>query len=551
MRMSNRPALIATIVTAMLVLAAPAALADKAEPSGADRMLAAGGGQHFTASTGAGHRAASCFDDPADDVVNLEDDEAPIDEPRGDIVSHCLDHGVTAVTLSATMATPTDPETDTNWDGLTVLGWFIDTTGDGNGEFFVQLTKNPQGQLDPTVEDRRGEGAAETACQGLYYSYAEGTVTVRFGRDCVGDPASIAVNVGIVYDQRVSDADGVATFDTAPDGGETTEALPAGALTDPGVNRVDGDERIESAVLGSQAAFNDGAAEAVVIARADVAADAQTGTPLAIATNAPLLLSANDGLSAMTAEEIQRVLPAGGPVYLLGGEAALSEQVATDAAELGYEVTRLGGANRFETAAVIAADGLGGPATAILADGAGFTDALVAGAASWAIANQPGFAQDLPAVPLPTLEEQVGAVLLTDGTRLPDETAAYLESIEPANTATVGAPAGTAYPDADIAYAGDTPAATSVVVAEALFTDPTIAGLATDSEFADALFGGALVGDPDVGPGPLLLTNPSTLSGEVEQYLIDQSGSLETVVIFGGPGAVSQDVEHAVVATQA
>lgn len=536
------------IALLLSVMALPASAA----PSGADRMLAAGAGAAFTdVGPATGQRAAECWEDPADDVVDLEDDLSSIDEPRGDIVEHCANHGISSVTLQATMDEPTDPSADINW-AASLLGWFIDTDDDGEGEFFVQVSQDEGGDIAATVEDRRGEGAAETACDGLYFSYEDGAITARFGRDCIDNPDTIAVSPGMIYDQRVEDVNGHATFDRAPEDGEFDGDLPAGALTEPGVNRVDGDERIESAVLGSQAAYGDGEAMAVILARADVPADAQAGTPLAIASDGPLLLSATNGLSERTATEIQRVLPEGGTVALLGGENALGADVVTDIEALGYTAVRYGGENRFATAVAIATDGLDSPVTAILADGATFGDAIVAGAASYAIANQPAFSQELPE-PGSLLDPDsspVGAVLLTDGERMPDETQAYLDTANPANIATVGQAATAATDEEDVAYAGDTDAATSVMVAEAVFESPTIAGIATASDFADALFGGALVGDPDVGPGPMLLTDPTTLSSEVEAYLSDNADSIETIVIFGGTNAVSPAVEDAIVATQ-
>lgn len=534
-----------------LLLSALALPASAAE-SGAERMLAAGAGQVFTdVGPATGQRATQCWADPTDDVTDLEDDGSAIDEPRGDIVEHCATHGISSVTLQATMDEPVDPSTDINWAG-SLLGFFVDTDGDDEGEFFVQVSQDEGGDIAATVEDRRGDGAAETVCDGLYYSFENDAITARFGRDCIGNPQDMAISAGMIYDQRIESTTGHATFDSAPDGGGFEDGLPAGSLTEPGVNRVDGDERIESAVLGSQAAYGDGEAEAVILARADVPADAQAGTPLAIASDGPLLLTANASLSDRTATEIQRVLPAGGTVALLGGENALDAQVATDLEALGYTVVRYGGENRFATAVAIATDGLDSPATAILADGATFGDAIVAGAASYAIANQPAFSQDVlePGDLLQPDSSPVGAVLLTDGTRMPAETQAYLDSANPANIATVGQAATDATDDEDVAYAGDTDAATSVMVAEAVFEAPTIAGIATSSDFADALFGGALVGDPDVGPGPMLLTDPTTLSDEVETYLTDNADSLDTIVIFGGTNAVSPAVEDAIVATQ-
>src|SRR5690606_14428488 len=123
-------------------------------------------------------------------------------------------------------------------------------------------------------------------------------------------------------------------------------------------NRVAGLNRIQTAIAASQAICGDGQAPAVVLTRSDNFPDAQAGTPLAIALGAPLLLSGPTTLDAETEAEITRVLPPGGDVYLLGGTAALSDAVEARLADLGYSTIRYGGINRFETAAIIADEGL-------------------------------------------------------------------------------------------------------------------------------------------------------------------------------------------------
>jgi hypothetical protein len=93
--------------------------------------------------------------------------------------------------------------------------------------------------------------------------------------------------------------------------------------------RIAGANRQATAVAVSQSAFpTNGSASAVVLARADVFADALAGGPLAAAKHAPLLLTSSGALDPLTKAEIQRVLAPGGAVYLLGGSGALSDAVA-------------------------------------------------------------------------------------------------------------------------------------------------------------------------------------------------------------------------------
>jgi putative cell wall-binding protein len=152
--------------------------------------------------------------------------------------------------------------------------------------------------------------------------------------------------------------------------------------------RVAGETRFETAVEIAREAFPDGA-EDIVLARGDVFADALAGALLAGALDAPILLTQVDVLTPGTAEAIGELGATN--VWLLGGEAAISDATAQQVGALGgvTTVVRIDGANRFDTARLVAAaatedagaevgeteDGR----TAILATGERFPDALAAG----------------------------------------------------------------------------------------------------------------------------------------------------------------------------
>ncbi|HWB71309.1 MAG TPA: beta-propeller domain-containing protein, partial [Egibacteraceae bacterium] len=98
----------------------------------------------------------------------------------------------------------------------------------------------------------------------------------------------------------------------------------------------------------------DGARRAthVVLARDDDFADSLAGT--ALTADGPLLLTATGALTPATGGEIGRVLPVGGRVYLLGGSAAVGTAVEDGLRADGYEVRRLAGTARVETALAVA-----------------------------------------------------------------------------------------------------------------------------------------------------------------------------------------------------
>ncbi len=116
--------------------------------------------------------------------------------------------------------------------------------------------------------------------------------------------------------------------------------------------RLDAATPADAAVRISQLRFGDEAAQVVVLSRDDTFADSLAG---AVLTGAgPLLLTPTSTLSPAARTELDRVLPSGGRVYLLGGEAALSATVESGLLGDGYDVVRLAGATRVETSVAVA-----------------------------------------------------------------------------------------------------------------------------------------------------------------------------------------------------
>jgi hypothetical protein len=289
--------------------------------------------------------------------------------------------------------------------------------------------------------------------------------------------------------------------------------------TDP-VIRLAGPDRIATAVAVSLDRFPDAdSAGAVVLARGDDPdgfADALAGGPLAVDRDAPLLVTEPAALAAPVAAEIDRVLPDGGTVYLLGGPAALSPAVEAALAASGYETVRVAGEDRYGTAVAVA-DELGNPDLVLVATGEAFPDALTGSAAAGA--NQ-------------------GAVLLTNGEGRHPATTAYLEAHAPGRLVAVGGPAATAFPEAT-PVVGEDRFRTAVALAELLFDEPAVAGLARGDAFPDALSGGAHVGA--LG-GPVLLTPTAALDPAVGTYLCGGAGSVERLYVYGGTAAVGAGV---------
>jgi len=296
-----------------------------------------------------------------------------------------------------------------------------------------------------------------------------------------------------------------------------TTPTPQTATAPPTLTRLAGADRIGTAIAVSQAMFpNPGSAGAVVLTRADDFPDALAGAPLAAARKAPILLTGPTALDPATRAELQRALPGGGTVYLLGGGAALSPAVAATVTGLGYKIVRYAGADRYATAVAIAG-ALGNPATVLLADGTNFADSLSAGTAAAAAG---------------------GAVLFTDGRVMAPATGFYLEAHATDTLDAVGGPAVAAAHNAT-AFAGADRYATAVAVAERFFPKPATVGLASGVDFPDALSGGPASAAQHA---PMLLTDPTNLSAATAAYLQSVDATLTTIDVYGGPGAVSDAV---------
>ncbi|WP_370323829.1 S8 family serine peptidase [Euzebya sp.] len=170
---------------------------------------------------------------------------------------------------------------------------------------------------------------------------------VEFGEGLVDVAAALAAaqgGEGLILGPRPSfPAEGGAPPTPPPPGGtpEGIIRVSTGGATDP----------IAQAVAVSSGLPDQSAAH-VVLARVDNFADALSGSAVGYGLG-PLLYTTSTGpLASATAAEIQRVLPPGGQVVLMGGTAALPATLEGELQAMGYRIIRLAGNSRFETAAL-------------------------------------------------------------------------------------------------------------------------------------------------------------------------------------------------------
>lgn len=302
--------------------------------------------------------------------------------------------------------------------------------------------------------------------------------------------------------------------------GPVTTVTDEPAGTAPTVRRHSGSDRYATAARIVLDTFPTGL-DTVYVASGTDFPDALAGGALAGAHDAPVLLTARTSLPAATASAIDALAPR--RVVILGGTAAVSGTVRTALAQHASVVERISGADRFETAARVAATYPGTGGTVFVASGRSFPDAMAAAARAGALG-----------VPL----------LLTGRDSLPAPTAAQLDRLAPSRilvvggTAAVGSSVATAlrgYAGTVERVAGDNRYATAAALARQFPVPASTAWVATGEEFPDAL---AAAPAAALRQAPLLLTAPRSLPGVTATALLRLRPP--TIHVAGGTDAVGK-----------
>lgn len=294
-----------------------------------------------------------------------------------------------------------------------------------------------------------------------------------------------------------------------------------------------GQSRYETAVQSSWLAFpSAGSAKAVVLATGENWPDALGGAALAGAVDAPVLLTRRDALPEAVRAEIDRLdVP---KVYILGGEASVSATVSASVDAIpGVSVQRIGGTDRWDTAARVAAetktqlvkagrtlDGV------YIATGRDFPDALAASPAAF-VSGRPILLSEPSDLPTATANAiaSLGAkrAWVIGGTSAVGTTAtAEVAALCP----TIERIAGTSRYDTALKLAAH---------AESLGLGWQGLGVATGLSYADALAGGVAQG----ATGSLLVLTPGgSLDPGVAAAMSSHRSVIGKVRVFGGTSAV-------------
>lgn len=294
-------------------------------------------------------------------------------------------------------------------------------------------------------------------------------------------------------------------------------ALPGQAAT---VERIAGDDRIDTALAVYEWNRPVFTSNAIVLTRADQFADALAAAPLAAAMKAPVLGTfprAIDGrvLAAMKRQKVERVV-------IVGGTSAVSEAAAGQLRAAAFTVERIAGTDRFTTAEAVAKSTVSylpkKRVPVYVADGLTPHDALIAGAVAG---------------------DREGVVLLSAGRTLKPSTRDLVASNMISGKVGVGA-AGTAalqqfgLPESVV---GSTPELTSANAGRWWYRNTSSVVVASARGWADALSAAPLAA---LTHAPLLLVGPRDLTQQTRSYLGSLNATKATVL--GGQSAVSSSL---------
>jgi putative cell wall-binding protein len=356
-----------------------------------------------------------------------------------------------------------------------------------------------------------------------------------------GSPLASLGNVTTFTDAAVAASTTYSYTVTARDAARNVSAAsPSLAVTTPAVQppppppvsvtRIGGGDRYATAADVSAATFAPGVAAAFV-ATGTVFPDALAAGPVAARLGGPVLLTLPGSLPASTAAELARLRPQ--RIYVLGSSGAVSDAVVAQLHSYSSVVTRLGGADRYETATIIShAFFSPGPSAVFVATGANFPDALSGGAAA-ALMHGPMLLVRDSAIPAATASEiqrlhPAHVYVLGSAGVVSDAVASQLGSL-------AGAPV--------TRLAGADRYATAAAISQHFFGSGVAATyVATGAAFPDAL---AAVPPAGRAASPVLLTRPSALPSNIAAEL--ERLSPEAAYVLGSAGAVSDSVVNSII----
>lgn len=291
------------------------------------------------------------------------------------------------------------------------------------------------------------------------------------------------------------------------------------------IYRISGNNRYNTSVEVSKVSYKK--AENAVIVSGENYPDGLTGGVLASVLNGPVLLSSKNSISQPVINELNRLGVKN--IYLVGGNGSLSKSIENSL--LAFNVIRIGGSNRIETASNVAetirslSNYQSNKKYFALANGSNFPDALAAG----------GYLSNTK-IPL----------LLTDNKTFSANNKKFVNTYSIKNAILIG---GTSSVSPRIlpsnvghaTYAGKNRYNTSLEIAKKGFKNVKTVVLTSGVDFPDALSASVVSKYVD---GPILLSDVSSIDNEMVKYI--KNGNITRLIVVGGKSKLPDKLLEAI-----
>lgn len=317
-----------------------------------------------------------------------------------------------------------------------------------------------------------------------------------------------------------------------------TKAVFAADNQSPRTERLQGDDRFETAANVSKSGWQNGS-DYVVIVNGETFPDALCSVPLAKSYNAPLLLTSKNNLSSTTKTELERLNAK--HVIVVGGEGVVSKNIEDsilNSLKIKPDLKRIWGKDRFETSVKIARE-IGVSDKIVLTNGYNYADALSVS---------------------PIAAENKMAILLTDNNNLPDSIQNFVNEKKPSTSYIIGLEGAVSknvenslnkiISTPSIRIGGSDRFDTNINILKQFEKEINFDNIfvvtgdgSTGDEFADALSGAVLAAQKGA---PMILTY-KTLPKVADDYLKDKVKSNTVIVSVGGEAVLPNSIIERVV----
>lgn len=290
-----------------------------------------------------------------------------------------------------------------------------------------------------------------------------------------------------------------------------------------GIDRLYGENRFSTATAISSN-YTDNA-DTIILANAYNYPDALAGAPLADLHGSPMLLTNADGLPAETLSEINRLKAKN--IIILGGINSINESVADKLRASGYNVERIAGSSRYQTAQLIAERVIKHHQgdTIFIASGENYPDALAV---------------------TPLAINLNSPILLNEGDELNTVVSDAIKNWKTQKVIIAGGPQTISKETEDklkslgvevIRLYGADRFETSVAITKHGLKDVRNIYITDGTGFVDALTAAPLAGKNDAA---ILLSSKNKVPDVVLDYLGE--GNAKDITIIGGPSSISGEV---------